>query len=141
MTTTAGSQLTSRLGTSVELVGDDNFCTNPAIIAGAIERGVANASLIKLNQIGTVTETLEAMAICRRAGYRQFVSHRSGETEDSVHRGPGRGYRLRATEIRCPGPRRAGRQVQPPHRDRGPRTRAPLRRALTGRAHGRPGDL
>jgi enolase len=75
--------LTSRLGTSVELVGDDNFCTNPAIIARAIERGVANASLIKLNQIGTVTETLEAMAICRRAGYRQFVSHRSGETEDS----------------------------------------------------------
>jgi enolase len=75
--------LTSRLGTSVELVGDDNFCTNPAIIARAIERGVANASLIKLNQIGTVTETLEAMAICRRAGYRQFVSHRSGETEAS----------------------------------------------------------
>ena len=75
--------LTSRLGTSVELVGDDNFCTNPAIITRAIERGVATASLIKLNQIGTVTETLEAMAICRRAGYRQFVSHRSGETEDS----------------------------------------------------------
>ncbi len=75
--------LTARLGTSVELVGDDNFCTNPAIITRAIERGVANASLIKLNQIGTVTETLEAMAICRRAGYRQFVSHRSGETEDS----------------------------------------------------------
>ncbi len=75
--------LTARLGTTVELVGDDNFCTNPAIITEAIERGIANASLIKLNQIGTVTETLEAMAICRRAGYRQFVSHRSGETEDS----------------------------------------------------------
>ena len=75
--------LTARLGTSVELVGDDNFCTNPAIITAAIERGIANASLIKLNQIGTVTETLEAMAVCRRAGYRQFVSHRSGETEDS----------------------------------------------------------
>ncbi len=75
--------LTARLGTSVELVGDDNFCTNPAIITDAISRGIANASLIKLNQIGTVTETLEAMAICRRAGYRQFVSHRSGETEDS----------------------------------------------------------
>ena len=64
------------------MVGDDNFCTNPAIITGAIDRGIANASLIKLNQTGTVTETLEAMAICRRAGYRQFVSHRSGETED-----------------------------------------------------------
>jgi enolase len=75
--------LTARLGTTVELVGDDNFCTNPAIIADAISRGIANASLIKLNQIGTVTETLEAMAVCRRAGYRQFVSHRSGETEDS----------------------------------------------------------
>ena len=75
--------LTSRLGGAVELVGDDNFCTNPAIITVAINRGIANASLIKLNQIGTVTETLEAMAICRQAGYRQFVSHRSGETEDS----------------------------------------------------------
>ena len=75
--------LTARLGERVELVGDDNFCTNPAIIASAIERGIANSALIKLNQIGTVTETLEAMAVCRRAGYRQFVSHRSGETEDS----------------------------------------------------------
>jgi enolase len=74
--------LTARLGERVELVGDDNFCTNPAMITSAIERGIANASLIKLNQIGTVTETLEAMAVCRRAGYRQFVSHRSGETED-----------------------------------------------------------
>jgi enolase 1/2/3 len=75
--------LTKRLGGKVELVGDDNFCTNPAIITSAIERGIANASLIKLNQIGTVTETLQAMAVCRNAGYRQFVSHRSGETEDS----------------------------------------------------------
>ena len=74
--------LTARLGERVELVGDDNFCTNPAIITRAIERGIGNASLIKVNQIGTVTETLEAMAVCRRAGYRQFVSHRSGETED-----------------------------------------------------------
>ena len=75
--------LTDRLGGKVELVGDDIFCTNPAIIIHAIERGIGNASLIKLNQIGTVTETLEAMRICRQAGYRQFVSHRSGETEDS----------------------------------------------------------
>ena len=75
--------LTRRLGGTVELVGDDNFCTNPAIIASAVERGIANASLIKLNQVGTVTETLQAMAVCRNAGYRQFVSHRSGETEDS----------------------------------------------------------
>jgi len=75
--------LTSRLGAAVELVGDDIFCTNPAMISAAIGRGIGNASLIKLNQIGTVTETLEAMAVCRHAGYRQFVSHRSGETEDS----------------------------------------------------------
>jgi len=75
--------LTDRLGDTVELVGDDIFCTNPVIITHAIERGIGNASLIKLNQIGTVTETLEAMRICRQAGYRQFVSHRSGETEDS----------------------------------------------------------
>jgi enolase len=75
--------LTERLGGTTELVGDDIFCTNPAIITWAIERGIGNASLIKLNQIGTVTETLQAMAICRAAGYRQFVSHRSGETDDS----------------------------------------------------------
>jgi len=75
--------LTRRLGGSTELVGDDIFCTNPSIITDAIERGIGNASLIKLNQIGTVTETLEAMGICREAGYGQFVSHRSGETEDA----------------------------------------------------------
>jgi enolase 1/2/3 len=75
--------LTARLGSQVELVGDDIFCTNPVIIASGIERGIGNAALIKLNQIGTVTETLQAMAVCRQAGYRQFVSHRSGETEDT----------------------------------------------------------
>jgi enolase len=75
--------LTERLGETTELVGDDIFCTNPAIITRAVARGIGNASLIKLNQIGTVTETLDAMAVCRQAGYRQFVSHRSGETEDT----------------------------------------------------------
>jgi enolase len=77
------SALTARLGATTELVGDDIFCTNPEIITQAIERGIGNASLIKLNQIGTVTETMEAMAVCRKAGYRQFVSHRSGETDDT----------------------------------------------------------
>jgi enolase len=76
-------RLTARLGDKVELVGDDILCTNPAIITEAIARKVGNASLIKVNQIGTVTETLEAMRICREAGWGQFVSHRSGETEDS----------------------------------------------------------
>jgi enolase len=75
--------LTERLGSKVQLVGDDNFVTNPAIIAEAMERGIANAALIKLNQIGTVTETLEAMRLCRSAGYGQMVSHRSGETTDT----------------------------------------------------------
>jgi enolase len=75
--------LTARLGKQVQLVGDDIFVTNPAIIASAISRGIGNAALIKVNQIGTVTETLEAMATCRRGGYAQFVSHRSGETTDT----------------------------------------------------------
>jgi enolase len=65
------------------LVGDDILVTNPAIITEAITRGAGNAALIKVNQIGTVTETLEAMRLCREAGWAQMVSHRSGETEDS----------------------------------------------------------
>ncbi len=76
-------RLTARLGTRVELVGDDILCTNPSIITAAVARKVGNASLIKVNQIGTVTEALEAMDICRKAGWAQLVSHRSGETEDS----------------------------------------------------------
>ncbi len=76
-------QLTGRLGERVQLVGDDIFVTNPATIAEAIGRGVGNAALIKVNQIGTVTETLAALETCRRGGYAQFVSHRSGETTDT----------------------------------------------------------
>ena len=75
--------LTARLGEHVQLVGDDNFVTNPEIITAAIGKGIGNAALIKLNQIGTVTETLAAMAVCRDAGYGRMVSHRSGETEDT----------------------------------------------------------
>lgn len=76
-------RLTERLGEKVQLVGDDIFVTNPAIISRAIERGIGNSALIKLNQIGTVTETLRAQAMCREAGYTQMVSHRSGETADA----------------------------------------------------------
>jgi enolase len=76
-------KLTAALGGRIQLVGDDNFCTNPAIITDAIANGIANAALIKVNQIGTVTETLEAMRICHEAGYGQMVSHRSGETPDT----------------------------------------------------------
>jgi enolase len=74
--------LTDRLGGSTMLVGDDIFVTNPAIIEKGIAAGVANATLIKLNQIGTVTETLQAIETSRKAGYRIVISHRSGETED-----------------------------------------------------------
>ena len=76
-------RLTDRLGDQVQLVGDDLFVTNPAILREGIERGVANAILIKLNQIGTVTETLRAIQTARESGYASIVSHRSGETEDT----------------------------------------------------------
>ena len=74
--------LTERLGEKIQLVGDDNFVTNPGIIRAAVSAGIANAALIKLNQIGTVTETLEAMAEARKGGYGTVISHRSGETSD-----------------------------------------------------------
>ncbi|MBV9000452.1 MAG: phosphopyruvate hydratase [Solirubrobacterales bacterium] len=77
------SSLTERLGGRIQLVGDDIFVTNPAILREGIERGVANSILIKLNQIGTLTETLDTIAIARGAGYRAVISHRSGETEDT----------------------------------------------------------
>jgi len=76
--------LTEQLGDQVQLVGDDIFVTNPAILKKGIAEGVGNALLVKLNQIGTVTETLDAMAIAAAAGYRCVASHRSGETEDST---------------------------------------------------------
>ncbi len=65
------------------MVGDDIFVTNPEILLKGIDMGIANAILIKLNQIGTVTETLNAIEIARQAGYSTVISHRSGETEDS----------------------------------------------------------
>ncbi|GAB2610136.1 phosphopyruvate hydratase [Novilysobacter erysipheiresistens] len=77
-------QLTARLGNKVQLVGDDLFVTNPKIFQQGIDQQVANAILIKVNQIGTLTETLEAIAMADRAGYAAVVSHRSGETEDTT---------------------------------------------------------
>jgi enolase len=76
--------LTERLGEQVQLVGDDSFVTDPARIRQAAGAGIANAALIKPNQIGTLSECLEAMATCRRFGYAQMVSHRSGETGDDL---------------------------------------------------------
>ncbi len=75
--------LTKSLGKTVQLVGDDVFVTNPKIFSEGIRDGLANAILIKLNQIGTVSETLETVAMAQKAGYGTVISHRSGETEDA----------------------------------------------------------
>jgi enolase len=77
-------RLTERLGDKIQIVGDDIFVTNPAILAKGIKEGAANSILIKLNQIGTVTETLDCIQMALRAGWTCVVSHRSGETEDST---------------------------------------------------------
>jgi enolase len=76
--------MTEVLGSRLQIVGDDVFVTNPEIFAKGIKRGIANAILIKVNQIGTLTETLQTIEIAKRAGYRSVISHRSGETEDST---------------------------------------------------------
>jgi enolase len=77
-------KLTDRIGDKVQLVGDDLFVTNPAILQEGIEKGIANAILIKVNQIGTLTETFDAMELAKKHNYTCVVSHRSGETEDST---------------------------------------------------------
>jgi enolase len=76
--------LSDRLGSRVQLVGDDLFVTNPAILAQGIERGIGNAILVKVNQIGTLSETFDAIAMAQAANYAQVISHRSGETEDTT---------------------------------------------------------
>jgi len=76
--------MTKAMGANTQIVGDDLFVTNPSILQKGIARGIANAILIKVNQIGTLTETLDAIEMAKRAGYRSVVSHRSGETEDST---------------------------------------------------------
>src|SRR5690606_38601866 len=77
-------QLTTALGHKVMLVGDDLFVTNTERLSRGIEQGVGNALLVKVNQIGTLTETVEAVRMASRAGYRSVISHRSGETEDTT---------------------------------------------------------
>ena len=76
--------LTDRLGKRIQIVGDDLFVTNPSILKEGIQKGIANSILIKLNQIGTLTETLDAIEMAKRAGYTCVISHRSGETEDTT---------------------------------------------------------
>jgi enolase len=76
-------QLTDTLGSRIQLVGDDLFVTNPTILAEGIQKGIANSILVKVNQIGTLTETLAAIQMAQQAGYTSVISHRSGETEDT----------------------------------------------------------
>src|SRR5699024_9182308 len=76
--------LTERIGDRVQLVGDDLFVTNTEKLAEGIEKGIGNSILIKVNQIGTLTETFEAIEMAKRAGYTAVISHRSGETEDAT---------------------------------------------------------
>ncbi len=77
-------EITDLLGKKIQLVGDDLFVTNPAILAQGIDKGLANSLLVKVNQIGTLTETLQAVQLAQRSGYRAILSHRSGETEDAT---------------------------------------------------------
>ena len=77
-------EITDLLGKKIQIVGDDLFVTNPAILAEGIKLGLANALLVKVNQIGTLTETLQAVQLAHRSGYRAILSHRSGETEDAT---------------------------------------------------------
>ena len=76
-------KITKRVGKKIQLGGDDVFVTNPKILAEGIKKGVANAILIKLNQIGTLSETLETINLAKANGYKTIISHRSGETEDT----------------------------------------------------------
>jgi enolase len=78
------AQLTSELGDKTQIVGDDLFVTNPERLATGIEKGTANSILVKVNQIGTLTETLDAVRLAQRSGYTAILSHRSGETEDTT---------------------------------------------------------
>ena len=77
-------KLTDALGDTIQLVGDDLFVTNPSFLTKGIETGTANAILIKVNQIGTLTETLDTISMAHQHGYRTIISHRSGETEDTT---------------------------------------------------------
>lgn len=77
-------KLTDKIGNKIQLVGDDLFVTNTSFLKKGIEMGVANSILIKVNQIGTLTETFEAVEMAKKAGYTAIVSHRSGETEDTT---------------------------------------------------------
>ena len=104
---------TKALGSRIQLVGDDIFVTNAEILERGIREGVANAVLVKLNQIGTLTETLETVAVAERSAYRPVISHRSGETEDTTIADLAVAVERGADQDRCTGAFGPGRQVQP----------------------------
>jgi enolase len=110
--------LTDKIGDKVQLVGDDLFVTNTKRLKEGIDKGIANSILIKVNQIGTLTETYEAVEMAKRAGYTAIISHRSGETGHH-HRRPGSGPGNRADQDRFHEPLRPGGQVQPADAYRG----------------------
>ena len=112
------AMLTKAIGDRVQLVGDDLFVTNVERLATGIEKKVGNAILIKVNQIGTLTETLDAIQMANRAGYTAIVSHRSGETEDATIADIAVATQRRPDQDRRPQPHRPRGQVQPaaPHR-------------------------
>ena len=111
--------LTEAVGDRCQLVGDDLFVTNSKRLRKGILEGVANAILVKVNQIGTLTETLDAVETAHKAGYRAVMSHRSGETEDFDHRRPRRRDELRADQDRLARPLRPHGEIQSAHPHRG----------------------
>ena len=111
--------LTDKLGDRVQLVGDDLFVTNEARLAEGISDGIANSILVKVNQIGTLTETVNAVRLAQSSGYTAVMSHRSGETEDSTIADLAVALELRPDQDRQPGALRPHRQVQPAAPDRG----------------------
>ena len=103
----------------MQIVGDDLFVTNPERLEEGIEKGAANALLVKVNQIGTLTETLDAVALAHHSGYRTMMSHRSGETEDTTIADLAVAVGSGQIKTGAPGPQRARREVQPAAADRG----------------------
>ena len=111
--------LTERLGKNVQIVGDDLFVTNTKILREGIREGIANSILIKINQIGTLTETFAAIEMAKRAGYTAVISHRSGETEDTIIADIAVGDQRAADQDRVAVALRPHRQVQPVAAHRG----------------------
>lgn len=104
--------LTEKIGDRVQLVGDDLFVTNTRKLAEGIEKGIANSILIKVNQIGTLTETFEAIEMAKKAGYTAVISHRSGETEDATNRGHFCCDKRRSNQNGCSFPNRPRCEIQ-----------------------------